>query len=75
MDQRLDRAEFVRVFGQQTYDRVVENAGNEVFRALNITTWTGLAWVALGFLGQGAFFGRIGEEISLMLSYSVGRHG
>lgn len=35
--------------------------GNEhwVFRLLNITSWPGVAWVALGFLGQFAFTGRM----------------
>ncbi len=50
---------FVEMFGAEGYDRVTANAGNLVFRALNITSWGGVVWVCIGFLGQGAFFGRM----------------
>lgn len=53
------RDKFVEMFGQPGYERVTANAGNLVFRALNITSWSGVAWVCIGFLGQGAFFGRM----------------
>ncbi|MEM7754839.1 MAG: lipid-A-disaccharide synthase N-terminal domain-containing protein [Planctomycetota bacterium] len=33
--------------------------GSAVFRLLNITSWGGLTWVALGLGGQIAFFGRM----------------
>lgn len=50
---------FVEMFGAEGYERVTANAGNLVFRALNITSWGGVVWVCIGFLGQGAFFGRM----------------
>lgn len=53
------REKFVEMFGAPGYDRVTANAGNLVFRALNITSWGGVVWVCVGFLGQGAFFGRM----------------
>lgn len=53
------REKFVEMFGAEGYDRVTANAGNLVFRALNITSWAGVVWVCIGFLGQGAFFGRM----------------
>lgn len=53
------RERFVEMFGEAGYERVTANAGNLVFRALNITSWTGVAWVVIGFVGQGAFFGRM----------------
>lgn len=30
-----------------------------LYRFLNITSWTGIAWVAMGFLAQGVFAGRM----------------
>lgn len=53
------REQFIEMFGAEGYDRVTANAGNLVFRALNITSWGGVVWVCVGFLGQGAFFGRM----------------
>ncbi|MEO0512622.1 MAG: lipid-A-disaccharide synthase N-terminal domain-containing protein [Planctomycetota bacterium] len=32
---------------------------NWLFRVLNITDWASLAWIAVGFGGQAAFFGRM----------------
>lgn len=51
--------EFAREFGAEAFDTVTSNAGNPVFRALNVTGWWGLAWVVVGFAGQAAFFGRM----------------
>jgi lipid-A-disaccharide synthase-like uncharacterized protein len=53
------RDRFVQMFGEEGYQHVTENAGNVLFRALNITSWAGVFWVCIGFLGQGAFFGRM----------------
>ncbi len=43
--------------------RVSEYAGrareNPILRLMNITSWSGFVWVALGLVGQGAFFGRM----------------
>lgn len=55
----ISREQFVGFFGQGAYDTVTKAVGNTTFRALNITSWGGLAWVTVGLLGQGAFFGRM----------------
>ena len=56
------------VFGDDAFDarfgpgaryRLIRHAENPAFRLLNITTWTGLAWVAIGVAGQLAFFLRM----------------
>lgn len=52
-------AEFKADFGAEAFDTVTANAGNTVFRALNVSNWWGLAWVVVGFAGQAAFFGRM----------------
>ncbi len=54
----LRRDEFERVFGAQRYRAAASAAGNRLFRALNITSWGALAWVALGLLGQATFSAR-----------------
>lgn len=56
----LGDAELIELVGQVERDRIV--ALGEVsllFRVLNITTWGGLIWVAIGLGGQLAFFGRM----------------
>lgn len=56
----LDDAALIELVGQVERDRIV--ALGEVsllFRVLNITTWGGLIWVAIGLGGQIAFFGRM----------------
>ncbi len=55
----ISRDEFIGFFGQDAYDTVTKAVGNTAFRALNITSWGGVVWVCVGFLGQGAFFGRM----------------
>jgi len=51
--------EFREVFGDQALRGVTAAGGNALFRLLNITSWAGLIWVAIGFTGQAAFFGRM----------------
>jgi lipid-A-disaccharide synthase-like uncharacterized protein len=51
--------EFKQRFGHATYDAAVANSGNWAFRLLNITSWTSLVWVVIGFGGQIAFTGRM----------------
>lgn len=51
--------EFQDVFGPAAYQRAISDAGNVLFRALNVTSWTGLVWVTIGFAGQILFFGRM----------------
>lgn len=55
----LSGDEFTRVFGPGAYDACVGGREFWLFRVLNITTWAGLAWVALGLGGQAAFAGRM----------------
>lgn len=40
-------------------DDALRTLGNPVFRALNITSYTSLVWVSIGFIGQLLFFGRM----------------
>lgn len=40
-------------------DDALRTLGNPVFRALNITSYSSLAWVSIGFIGQLLFFGRM----------------
>lgn len=51
--------QFIERYGQEQHEHATAHAGNVVFRALNITSWAGVAWVALGFAAQAAFFGRM----------------
>lgn len=50
---------FRETFGARAYEDAVTPRENAIFRLLNITSWSGLAWAGLGLLGQGAFFGRM----------------
>lgn len=55
----ISAEEFRGLLGAPAYDKAVENAGNTFFRVLHISSWAGLAWLAVGFGGQGLFFGRM----------------
>jgi len=55
----LASAEFVATFGKVPFDLAVEPAQNWLFSILNITSWTGLAWVVIGLSGQALFFARL----------------
>lgn len=55
----ISDAEFQRIFGPAVYQRAVQDAGNVTFRALNVTGWGGVFWVAIGFAGQTLFFARM----------------
>ena len=55
----LDEPDFDALFGAEVRERIVRDAGNPVFRVLNITGWSSAVWIALGFAGQIAFFGRM----------------
>lgn len=50
---------FGEVFGPALLAHVTDRRTNWVFRLLNITSWTSVIWIAVGFAGQGAFFGRM----------------
>lgn len=55
----FDERELARRFGENALARVVEGAAHPVLRLFSITSWGGLIWVALGFLGQALFFARM----------------
>lgn len=54
-------AEPVRMTGDQFLRELQERRQSvpALFKVLDITAWTGLFWVGLGFLGQGLFMGRM----------------
>ncbi|MBC7834787.1 MAG: lipid-A-disaccharide synthase N-terminal domain-containing protein [Phycisphaerales bacterium] len=56
--QPISAAEFERTFGV-SLDRVAARPSTPLFRLLNITSWGSLLWVAIGFAGQAAMFGRM----------------
>ncbi|MDX2147873.1 MAG: lipid-A-disaccharide synthase N-terminal domain-containing protein [Planctomycetota bacterium] len=51
-------AQLLERFGPAIAERAAGKGDNVVFRALNITSWASLLWVAIGFGGQLAFSGR-----------------
>ncbi len=55
----LSGEDFRRLFGEDVYRRCVGGGENWLFKALNITTWASLAWIAVGLGGQLAFSGRM----------------
>lgn len=56
---RLPAEQFKNVYGQAAYDHATKAGSNWLFRLLKITSWAGVAWVALGLLGQIVFAGRM----------------
>lgn len=55
----FSRAELDTMLGSDEVDRMLGLEANWLFRVFNITTWSGLIWVAIGLGGQVAFFGRM----------------
>lgn len=55
----MREAEFRSFFGDTLFNRLSSGRENPLFRLLNIHSWTSVVWVAVGFLGQIAFFGRM----------------
>lgn len=55
----LDAEELRRVYGEAVYAAAIGHGENWLFKALNITSWASLVWVAVGFAGQLAFSGRM----------------
>ena len=55
----LDEASMRRMLGDAALETIRGSGGNAMFKILNITSWAGLIWVAIGFGGQIAFFGRM----------------
>lgn len=56
-----DGAGPVRMTGDQFLRELLQRRQSvpPLFKVLDITAWTGLFWVGLGFLGQGLFMGRM----------------
>jgi lipid-A-disaccharide synthase-like uncharacterized protein len=50
--------ELRRDFGDQVLQTVSSRPSNKLYRLFNITSWTSLAWVAIGLGGQVLFAGR-----------------
>lgn len=46
------------LLGPEAAQRILDQRDNPWFRALNITSWSGVAWVVLGFAAQAVFAGR-----------------
>lgn len=55
----MNREQAELALGHGVVASVLEAPPNGLFRLFNITTWTSLAWIALGLAGQIAFFGRM----------------
>lgn len=51
--------EFGAAYGPQVLEQATAERPNWVFRKLNITSWMGFVWLAVGFGGQLAFSGRM----------------
>lgn len=55
----LTRAEVEQAFGRATIETLFEEPTNWLFKLFNITAWGSLAWIAVGLVGQIAFFLRM----------------
>lgn len=53
--------EFIAHFGERAYEEATRPT-TWVFQFLNITSWMSLIWVAVGFAGQAAMFGRMAVQ-------------
>ncbi len=54
----LDDDAFRRLFGDPIHRRITGGKGSWLFELLNITSWSSLVWVAVGFGGQAVFMSR-----------------
>jgi lipid-A-disaccharide synthase-like uncharacterized protein len=55
----FEASDLARILGPKGLEQAEQSLGNTAFRALNVTSWAGVAWIVLGFAGQGLFFGRM----------------
>lgn len=55
----MDDEAFAQLVTPAVATDLAKARGNPIFRLLNITSWGSAAWVALGFVGQLAFSGRM----------------
>lgn len=58
VSQPFSEAELRERFGDSVAAAATAPKANGLFRILGITSWPGLVWVAIGFLGQGVFASR-----------------
>lgn len=54
----LNEYAFGNLFGETLEEQIAGGGRNTLFELLNITSWTGLAWVAIGLGGQAVFMSR-----------------
>ena len=54
----MGRSDVEKVLGPANVARITNTGTNWLYRALNVTSAVGVAWVVLGFAGQIAFSGR-----------------
>jgi lipid-A-disaccharide synthase-like uncharacterized protein len=54
----LNQADVDRMLGPGAVERITSGGSNWLYRALNVSTPVGVAWVVLGFAGQIIFGGR-----------------
>ncbi|MBY0261598.1 MAG: lipid-A-disaccharide synthase N-terminal domain-containing protein, partial [Phycisphaerales bacterium] len=55
----MSRAELERVLPPKIVQGAIDSRGNWFYRKLNVTSWVGVAWVAIGLVGQLLFSGRM----------------
>lgn len=55
----MSRSELERVLGPKIVQGAIDSRGNWFYRTLNVTSWVGVAWVAIGLVGQLLFSGRM----------------
>jgi len=55
-------SELSEILGPAAVAKLKESEGNALFKLFNITGWGSLIWVAIGFAGQIAFFGRMAVQ-------------
>lgn len=55
-------AQLRELLGPAAVDELKATEGNALFKLFNITGWGSLIWVAIGFAGQIAFFGRMAVQ-------------
>lgn len=55
-------SELRNLLGSGAVDRLKASEGNALFKLFNITSWASFTWVAIGFIGQIAFFGRMAVQ-------------
>jgi lipid-A-disaccharide synthase-like uncharacterized protein len=58
VSQPFSEAELRERFGESVVATATAPKANGLFRILGITSWPGLVWVGIGFLGQGVFASR-----------------